>query len=46
MIIEWFSWGSPVGIGIFIACIGIFFWGMFTGVARLQKSKLAAEAEK
>jgi hypothetical protein len=22
------SWGSPIGLGIFLAGVGIFFWGL------------------
>ncbi|WP_267459562.1 hypothetical protein [Shewanella avicenniae] len=43
MYIEWFSWGSPVGIGIFLACIGLFFWGLFSGLAKLNQAKNAAK---
>ncbi|ROQ28833.1 hypothetical protein EDC28_103430 [Gallaecimonas pentaromativorans] len=45
MYISWFSWGSPVGVGIFIACIGIFFWGLFSGIAMLNKSKEVSKSE-
>jgi hypothetical protein len=46
MYVSWFSWGSPVGIGIFLASIGIFFWGLFSGVAMLNKSKDSSESRK
>jgi len=23
---SWFSWGSPVGLGIFLVCIGVLVW--------------------
>ena len=39
MDISWFSWGSPVGIGLFLAGVGIFFWGLLAGVALLNKHK-------
>ncbi|MFM1802656.1 MAG: hypothetical protein RJA81_2008 [Planctomycetota bacterium] len=32
-------WGTPAGIGIFLAGLGIFFWGLFAGVAALNRSK-------
>jgi hypothetical protein len=25
--IEVLGWGSPIGLGIFLACLGVFFWG-------------------
>lgn len=39
MYVPWFSWGSPVGVGIFVAGMGVFFWGLLAGVALLNKSK-------
>ncbi|MEJ2421205.1 MAG: hypothetical protein P8018_05675 [Acidobacteriota bacterium] len=26
--IVFLSWGSPVGLGIFLAGVGVFFWGI------------------
>jgi hypothetical protein len=46
MYISWFSWGSPVGIAIFLAGLGIFFWGLFSGVAMLNKTKIPPESKK
>jgi len=28
-VIELASWGSPVGLGIFLAGAGVFFWGLY-----------------
>ena len=36
------SWGSPVGIAAFFAGAGIFFYGLFNGLAALNKSKTDA----
>lgn len=41
--IDWFNWGSPVGIGIFLVGLGAFFWGLLSGVARLDKAKKSSE---
>ena len=30
---EYLGWGSPVGLGIFLLGLGVFFWG---GMAALQ----------
>jgi hypothetical protein len=32
-------WGSPVGIGLFFAGAGIFFWGLFNGLAAMTRAK-------
>lgn len=45
MYVSFSSWGSPIGIGIFIFSLGFFFWGMFTGYAALAKAK-ADEADR
>ncbi|MFH5803933.1 hypothetical protein [Alienimonas sp. DA493] len=36
-------WGSPVGLGIFLAGLGVFHWGFFAGIAALHRSKVASE---
>lgn len=44
-IIGWFSWGSPVGIGVFLVGLGVFFWGLLSGVAKLNKVKKLPERQ-
>lgn len=46
MNVSFSSWGSPIGIGIFIFSLGFFFWGMFTGYAALANAKAAELARK
>lgn len=44
MDIPFASWASPVGNGIFLASLGIFFWGFFSGLAALNKTKDAKDS--
>lgn len=37
--LSWFSWGSPVGLGVFFIGLGVFFWGFLSGVATSNKAK-------
>lgn len=46
MYITYASWGSPVGIGIFFAGLGIFFWGFFPGIAAIMRAKHFTESKK
>jgi hypothetical protein len=32
-------WGSPVGLGLFFAGAGVFFWGLFSGLAAMARAK-------
>ncbi len=32
-----YAWGSPGGIGFFMACLGIFFWGFSRFIKAAQK---------
>jgi hypothetical protein len=38
------NWGSPIGLGIFILCLGLGAWGFFNGVAALSRAKIAETA--
>lgn len=29
------AWGTPVGLGFLLACLGVFFWGL-SKIAKLQ----------
>jgi hypothetical protein len=40
---AFYSWGSPVGIGLFFAGAGVFFWGFFSGLAAMIKAKNSAD---
>lgn len=44
MDIIYASWGSPVGIGLFFAGMGVFFWGFFRGIAAIMRAKHAIES--
>jgi hypothetical protein len=46
MFVPWFSWGSPVGLAFFLAGTGVFFWGLFSGLAKLNAAKQAPHADK
>jgi hypothetical protein len=37
------GWGSPVGIAVFFAGAGGFFWGLFSGLASFIKAKNSSE---
>jgi hypothetical protein len=39
------GWGSPVGIAVFFAGVGVFFWGLFSGLASLIKAKNYSETK-
>jgi hypothetical protein len=40
------NWGSPVGLGLFLAGLGLFFWCLFSGIAALHRAKDAAESPR
>lgn len=33
------DWGSPIALGVFLAGMGVFFWGLFSGIAALNRVK-------
>lgn len=35
---EAFGWGNPVGLGIFFAGLGVFFWGIYN-LSRADRNK-------
>ena len=45
MDIAHISWGSPIGVGVLFAGMGIFFWGFFNGLAAMAKAKHIADSE-
>ena len=38
------SWGSPLGVGVFMICLGIFFF--FTGIGNRKEDALADMIQK
>ena len=43
MDIAQIHWGSPIGVGVFFAGLGIYFWGFFNGLAAMAKAKAKAK---
>jgi hypothetical protein len=41
---PFYSWGSPVGIGIFFTGAGILAWGFLSGIAAVMKAKSSSKA--